>query len=55
MTLAGAAMLAAGIFMCWVGGPFGWTFGLIYAAAGLDCLWFEVQARRLRRRHTLTR
>jgi hypothetical protein len=51
--LVGLVMLAAGIFMCAVGGPFGWTFGVIYAAAGLDLVVGEVQARRLRKRFPL--
>jgi hypothetical protein len=51
----GVMMLAAGGLMCWSGGVAGWAFGLAYAAAGLDCLVFDIQTRRLRRRHTLTR
>lgn len=49
MTLAGLLMLAAGTLMIFVGGAFGWTFGLLYAAAGLDMLWFCLVGWKLRR------
>ncbi len=42
-------MLAGAGILAWTGGPFGWTFAVIYAWAGLDLLWFTARLAYLRR------
>lgn len=53
MTAAALLMLAAAVFLAWVGGPFGWTFAVIYGAAGVDLLWFAARLAYLRRQARL--